>query len=288
MIADRNFTNAAIAALGTDLGPEILQATHGLFAVEQEEQGPCRPIAANLAYGAGERQVLDLYAADRGGGRRPIVLFVHGGGFLRGDKGGGDEWPNAGIGRLFSAESCLGAVMNYRLAPAHQWPSGGEDVAAAIAWLRTHAAEYGGDPDRIVLAGTSAGAVHIATFLQLRPDHAKLVRGAVLLSGIYGYTPLDERDTLYFGDAALYSERMPREAIAMTTLPLLLACAEFDPPRFQAEFVGLLQDRLTRHAALPRAHYANGHNHYSMAMHLGTSDRRLADEIIAFVKDCCA
>ena len=78
---------------------------------------------------------------------------------------------------------------------------------------------------------------------------------------------------------------MPREALVKTTLPLLIACAEFDPPRFQTEFTGLLGERLSRHGALPRAYIASGHNHYSMAMHLGTSDTRLADEVVAFVQE---
>ena len=78
---------------------------------------------------------------------------------------------------------------------------------------------------------------------------------------------------------------MPREAVAATTLPLLVACAHFDPPRFQAEFLGLMQERLTRHGAMPRAYVAAGHNHYTMTLHLGSRDTRLADEIVAFVRE---
>ena len=132
--------------------------------------------------------------------------------------------------------------------------------------------------------GTSAGAVHVAGFLKLRPDHGDLLRGAVLLSGLYGYTPLDPRDERYYG-ASDYAARMPREAVAATTLPLLLACAQYDPPRFQTEFLGLMTQRLERHGALPRSVTLSGHNHYTMAMHLGTADRRLATEIARFVKD---
>jgi hypothetical protein len=76
--------------------------------------------------------------------------------------------------------------------------------------------------------------------LRLRPDHGDLVRGAVLLSGLYGYTSLDSRDERYYGGPEDYADRMPREAVAGTALPLLLACAQFDPPRFQAEFLGLM------------------------------------------------
>lgn len=277
---------AAIAAMGTSLGPDVLAQCRALFDDAQSALAArVAPVAVDQAYGPDARHRLDLYASGEGTGR-PVVLFVHGGGFRMGDKGGASGWANAAVGRMAAEMGFLGAVMNYRLAPDHGWPAGGEDVAAAVDWLRAHAAEFGGDPDRIVALGTSAGAVHVAAALKLRPDLD--LRGAVLLSGLYGYTPLDERDTLYYGDPALYPARMPREAVAATTLPLLVACAEYDPPRFQAEFLGLMEERLERHGAMPRGHLASGHNHYSMAMHLGTSDRRLADEIADFMHDCCA
>ena len=69
--------------------------------------------------------------------------------------------------------------------------------------------------------------------------------------------------------------------------PDLVACAELDPPRFQAETLALLQRRLAEKGALPRACIASGHNHHSMAVHLGAKgDTRLADEILSFVADC--
>jgi acetyl esterase/lipase len=273
----------AIAAMGTDLGPDMLAHCRALFDAEQGALSMHVPVtAADIAYGPHERHRLDLYAsADTK--NAPILVFVHGGGFLKGDKGGADAWPNANVGRMAAQAGFLGVVINYRLAPDHVWPGGSEDVAVLVDWLKANAAEHGGDPDRIVLMGTSAGSVHVAGYLKLAGGSH--IRGAILLSGLYGYTPLDQRDTLYYGETSLYSDRMPLEAVASTPLPLLIACAEFDPPRFQAEFLGLMQDRLARHGAMPRGYIHSGHNHYSMAMHLGTADRRLADEICAFVRD---
>jgi acetyl esterase/lipase len=277
-----------IAELGTRLGPDVVGAVRALYAPEQEPRAAAlAPVASDFAYGPHPRNRLDLYREGESGGLRPVLLFVHGGGFLVGDKGGDGNgnggWANAHLGRWAAVNGMLGAVMNYRLAPDETWPAGAEDVAAAVEWLQEHAAEHGGDPERIVLLGTSAGSVHIAGFLKLRSDHAGMVRAAVLLSGLYGFTPLDERDMLYYGPQDAYAGRMPRKAVVETALPLLLACAEFDPPRFQAEWAGLLQARLDRHGRLPRAHYASGHNHYSMAMHIGTADRRLSDEILTFI-----
>ena len=277
--------NDVIASLGTRLGPATLAAVRGLYEAEQARRADALAAAAlDCVYGDHPRHRLDLYREGEAEHLRPVLLFVHGGGFLVGDKGGAGEsgWVNAHVGRWAAANGMIGAVMNYRLAPAATWPSGAEDVAAAVDWLRANAAQYGGDPDRILLLGTSAGSVHIAGFLKLRGDHAGLVRAAALLSGLYGFTPLDERDMLYYGPQHSYAERMPRDAVIETALPLLLACAQYDPPRFQAEWAGMLQARLDRYGQLPRAHYASDHNHYSMAMHLGTTDRRLADELLSF------
>lgn len=273
----------AIAAMGRTLGPEKLAAVYDLYRPEQERFAADQPaVVTDLPYGDHPRQRLDLYAPEEGTGA-PVLLWVHGGGFLRGEKASPDHPFNAHVGRWAARHGMLGAVMSYRLAPESTWPSGGEDVGLAVDRLRADAARHGGDPERIVLAGTSAGSVHIATALRLRPDLP--VRTAVLLSGLYGFTPLDERDTLYYGDGALYPDRMPREAMVETALPLFLACAEFDPPRFQRETLGLLAARLERHGSMPRACIAGGHNHFSLAYHLGGADTRLADEILAFIGD---
>ena len=271
----------AIAAMGSQLGPDPLAQCRALFDAEQR-RGAMAPLAADCAYGDHPRQRLDLYG-DRGGALRPVLLFVHGGGFVQGDKGGADSWANAAVGWMAARRGWIGAVINYRLAPDHPWPAGSEDVAGAIAWLRAHVAGYGGDPARIVAMGTSAGAVHVAGML--RADPAPTLAGAVLLSGLYGHTPLDPRDQAYYGAPDLYAARAPGEAVAATRLPLLIACAEHDPARFQAEFVGLIADRLAQHGTLGRAMILPGHNHYTMAMHLGTGDTRLEQAIADFIED---
>ena len=59
----------------------------------------------------------------------------------------------------------VGVTMTYRLAPQHQWPAGAQDVGQAVAWVAQNIGEYGGDPSRVVLAGHSAGATHVAGYL---------------------------------------------------------------------------------------------------------------------------
>lgn len=273
----------AIAAMGRTLSPDMLAAVQRLYREAQDRHAAAQPAAAmDLAYGPDPRQRLDLYLPAQPAANLPVVLWVHGGGFLRGEKYSPDHPYNAHAGRWAARNGMVGAVINYRLAPDHHWPTGGEDVGLAFDWLRTHVGAHGGDPARIFGFGTSAGATHIATHLRLRPEGAGM-RGAVLLSGLYGFTPLDDRDTLYYGPAEAYPQRWPREAMVATAAPLMLACAEFEPARFQQEAIGLLAARLERHGALPRFFYGSGHNHFSMAYHLGSTDTRLSDEVLAFI-----
>jgi acetyl esterase/lipase len=271
-----------LAGIGRELGPNVLAACTALFDDEQQALAARVPASvADLAYGPHERHRLDLYG-QASQGARPVMLFVHGGGFVLGDKGGPDSWMNANVGRMAAEAGWLGAVMNYRLAPDHPWPAGSEDVGAAVDWLREHAGRFGGDRDRIFVAGTSAGAIHLAGYLRLAGDNPP-IRGAVLLSGLYGFTQPDHRDAAYYGDPASYADRAPLEAVIETDIPLLVACAERDPARFQTEFVELMKARIDRKGAMPQACIISGHNHYSISMHLGTSDARLSDEIVAFV-----
>lgn len=267
----------AIAAMGQELGPQVVEACRALYAADHAALAAHMPVlAADCAYGPHERQRLDVYhtgaATDA-----PVVLFVHGGGFRMGDKAGG-----ANVARAMAQAGFAGAAMNYRLLPDAHWPEGGEDVVAAVDWLRAHAHRHGGNPARIVLIGTSAGAVHIATALKLRPDLP--IAGAVLLSGLYGHTPLDARDVPYYGADTLYPDRMPRTAVAQTAIPLFVACAQYDPPRFQAEFLGLMHERLAAHGTMPAGTIVPGHNHYTLAMHIGSDDCRLTNEIVRFIR----
>jgi len=98
-------------------------------------------------------------------GPRPVLVFIHGGGFTRGAKHtpGSPFYDNVG---LWAADHGLvGVTINYRLAPQYPWPSGIEDLTLVVAWLKSHISEYGGDPDKIFLWGHSAGAAHVADYV---------------------------------------------------------------------------------------------------------------------------
>ena len=117
---------------------------------------------------APDLQSLDVYPVERCE-PRPALIWVHGGGWRRGDKGGRDTEQKA----AWAAEQGWVLVaVNYRLsAPGSdvRWPAHGEDVAAAVAWVLEHADEIGVDPRHVALLGHSAGG-HLVAIVAADPD----------------------------------------------------------------------------------------------------------------------
>jgi acetyl esterase/lipase len=117
-------------------------------------------------------QQLDLYhRRDRPTGA-PVLVFWHGGGFRSGDK---NREGRALLNHL-AARGWVCVSANYRLAPAARFPDSLVDAKRAIAWVRSHAAEYGADPRTLVVSGSSAGA-NLASMVALTPDDAALQPG---------------------------------------------------------------------------------------------------------------
>lgn len=110
---------------------------------------------SDIAYGPAPLQRLDLYTPKSAKGPLPIVIFVHGGGWHRGDKAQGDRKDK---GTTYVNNDVIFISANYRLAPDVMHPKQVEDIASAFAWTKQHASEFGGDPKRIFLMGHSAGA----------------------------------------------------------------------------------------------------------------------------------
>jgi acetyl esterase/lipase len=110
----------------------------------------------------------DHYRPVQVAGAAPAVVFVHGGGWMRGDPS-----QAAGNALHFAKNGIATVSISYRLAPAHRFPAPLDDVRRGLRWVRAHANELGIDPARIALLGVSAGA-HLAVLTHLARDVARL------------------------------------------------------------------------------------------------------------------
>ena len=123
---------------------------------------------------------VDIYRGSRHVGRRPGLVFLHGGGWVLGDK----REQGLPLCNHLASLGWVCANANYRLSPGATYPDHVEDATNAVAWLREHADDYGVDPDFIAIAGNSAGA-HIAAMTALTGNS---VQAAVTFYGVYDLT----------------------------------------------------------------------------------------------------
>jgi acetyl esterase/lipase len=144
---------------------------------------------------------LDIYPTDQT--NSPVLIFVHGGGWTRGDKSNVDTKPAA-----FNANGFVFVSVNYRLIPEVAVTQEAKDIAHAIAWVHQNIARYGGDPTRIFLMGHSAGA-HLVSLIGT--DETYLSAEGLALADIQGVISLD---TQTYDLPSLMSKLSPLEGRA--------------------------------------------------------------------------
>lgn len=278
---------AELRALDPAITPELAQGTWGLLTPFHEKLGYTAPrIDRDLTYGADPRHRLDVHTGDEPRAGAAVFLFVHGGGFVAGDKNLPGTPRFDLVGAWAVRHGWVGVTMTYRLAPEHKWPAGAQDVAAAVDWIRNNIASYGGDPGKIVLCGTSAGAVHVASFLAGQGGGTLAgVSGAVLLSGIYNLDPGNrgELEHAYYGTTpAEQASSLP--GLLDCPVPLLFTVADNDPPMFQAQAAGVASAWQARHGRMPATVWIEGHNHMSTVASLGIDETALGIPLARFVE----
>jgi triacylglycerol lipase len=283
-----------VRSLGVELSPPMIQGTQQFFAARFRGVDPLTSITRDQFYGPHERHRLDLFTTDsRRDAPAPVLVFVHGGGFVMGDKRAQGLPFYDNIGDFAVRSGFVGVTMTYRLAPASPWPAGSEDVAAAIAWLRAHVAEYGGDPKRIFLMGQSAGAAHVAGYVahsHLQPADGTGLAGALLISGIYDITRADPNpfQLAYYGEAReKWAAGSTLEGLVATGLPLLFSVSEYDAADFQKQAALLAGAFAQARERFPRLHWLAGHNHLSPVLAIGSAADTLGPLIQDFIGTVC-
>lgn len=166
------------------------------------------PCWLEIPYGAGQRETLDIFTTEVA--KAPVLVFIHGGYWRALDKS-----DYSFLGPVFTDAGALVVLPNYDLAPQASLERIALQLAASLAWVWRHIADYGGDPNRIVLAGHSAGG-HLAAMMSccdwkaVAPDLPRhLVKGTLSVSGLHDLAPIAQTPFLR-GDLGLDAAAVQR------------------------------------------------------------------------------
>lgn len=208
-----------------------------------------------------EKHKLDVYRKP-GLQKAPVLFFVHGGAWVRGDR---KQYPF--FANHFAKAGYVVVAPSYRLAPKNPHPAQIEDVAAAFAWTVKNIAAHGGDPSKIVVAGHSAGGHLVALlatnekWLKARGLGAANIRGVAALSGVHNIVALASGESRVFGaDPEVWRAASPVLHVRASLPPFLVTYCQWD-------YLTLPQQAEEFHAALQKAGataelvYAPGVNH---------------------------
>ena len=163
------------------------------WATDSESARRQQPCRLNLAYGSKPSETLDLFpsSTSKNAHKAPVLVFIHGGYWRSLDKA-----DHSFIAPQFTQTGACVVVPNYALCPAISIPGIVQQMVEALAWTWRHIAEFGGDPERITVAGHSAGG-HLAAMMLITdwaahgPDlPPRLVNNAVSISGLYNLEPI--------------------------------------------------------------------------------------------------
>jgi len=171
---------------------------------------------------------LDIYQPQDAAPGAPVVLFFYGGAWQYGER---DQYRF--VGSRLAENGVVAVVADYRTWPDIGFPGFVEDGARAVRWTRDHAADYGGDPERLFLAGHSAGA-QIAALLGTDARRLAAVglepadlAGVIGLSGPYDFT-INGKYEAIFGPRAQWPEAMAVRFVDGDEPPFLLIHGDAD------------------------------------------------------------
>ncbi|MEQ1775412.1 MAG: alpha/beta hydrolase [Burkholderiales bacterium] len=225
-----------------------------------------RPQHLNLRYGPAERNRIDYFAAPPTTRPAPILVFIHGGYWQMRAK---ETFSFVAAGPL--AHGIHVALPGYTLAPAITLEGIVAEVRAAVCWVAQHAADFGGDPHRIIVSGWSAGG-HLAAVLM----GESAVKGGLAISGIFDLEPirLNYLNSKLGLDAHAVQQFSPLTNLPGQSLPLMLACGTGELPELQRQSEIYAEARAKAH--LPgRLVRLPQHNHFTILEELARSDGAL-------------
>lgn len=232
----------------------------------------------NVPYGNSPRQVVDIFPGDKPNG--PVLIFIHGG-YWR----GGSKDDNCHFAPAFVKDGASVVVLEHDLCPAVTVAEIVKESQAGIAWVYRHVAEYGGDPSRLYLAGTSAGGhlvvMALAHHWEKEGLPQNIIKGAAAISGVYDLDPVlhisvNEEIRLSPQSAR---ENSPMRHPPLARAPLIIAVGGEESQGWRAmsaDFFTLCKEREVncQFLEIPGVH------HFSITAHLDDPESALSRAIL--------
>lgn len=239
--------------------PQILERWAEASALVRE-QARC---ALDVRYGESPRQCLDVFSESVA--KAPVLVFIHGGYWRALCKS-----DVSFVAPSFTAEGAVVVIPGYDLCPSVSMERIPLQLAEALAWVWRHVADFGGDPNHIVVAGHSAGG-HLAALLScfdwksLAPELPRqLVKGVLSISGVHDLTPLVQTPFLQ-GDLQLdeaSAQRLSPVSHAAPDSPLYAVVGGAESEEFKRQSQ-LIQD-VWGVQAVPQVQEVPGYNHFDL------------------------
>ncbi len=255
------------------------------FNLPPAMDGGTAKVGDGIAYADGPRHKLDIYAPEQRGAPAPVVFFIYGGGWNRGERA-----DYQFVGRALASRGFVTVIADYRLVPEVTYPGFLEDSANALRWVQDNIATYGGDPNRLFLAGHSAGAYN-AVMLALDPSFLRdygvtlSIHGVAALSGPYDFYPFEYGEVQNaFGSAPSPEGTQPINLVTAETPPMYLATGTTDPI-VRMQNTERFAQKLKDNGIWVTTRYYEGFGHMEPVIAMGAAWRwrmPVLDDMVAF------
>ena len=291
---DLETVRAGVQQIGKQFNPRVLAATRDLYLpLQKQASRDGVRIINDISYGNDELHTIDIYLPQEKPASAPIIVFLHGGGMVAGDKdmGNTDGLLYGNIPTFFARQGMIGINANYRLVPDIHWPQGAEDIRDIVAWIKDNILDFGGDPESIFLMGSSAGASHVATYLFHEPSHLTSgsgVIGGILNSGSFSASDNDVAKTYYGEDRAQREKRVGLGLISSyqgSRIPIFLLSAQLDSFGIETSVAKAYAMLCDKYEDCPKYVQLHGHNHVSGVMSFNSIDDQMSSQVLEFVQD---
>ena len=236
------------------------------------------PMVADIAYGAGPDETLDLFVPEGGRTGLPVHVFIHGGYWRMFSKR-----DYSYVADTVTRAGAIAVIVDYALMPAVRMDTIVGQMRRARDWVVANIASHGGDPARLTVSGHSAGA-HLATFLFDRAATPSAIRGALLLGGIYDLRPLQ---TSFLADEIAITDEevaafspLSRRHDPKTGVMVLVGQEETQPFHQQAEAFAAA---LTRQGLTVSSLQLARRNHMSSVRDLGIVGSQAGDSLMGLI-----